>query len=77
MLLLDLDMPGMSGFDVLFALQQRSLARLKTIVVSGSSRDEDVAVAAKLGAHGYLTKFPAPGVLAKVVHETMRGVYPR
>ena len=74
LLLLDLNMPRLTGFDVLFALQRRSAPSLQTIIVSGSNREEDMARAAELGAQAYLTKFPSPEVLARAVHGMLKAV---
>lgn len=68
LLFLDLNMPRMTGFDVLAAMRRHGLAnRLRTVVVSGSNRDEDADRAKQLGASEYLVKFPPPDVLAKIV----------
>jgi two-component system response regulator len=68
LLFLDLNMPRMTGFDVLVALRRTGLGRqLKTIVVSGSTRDEDIRRAEQLGALGYLVKFPTSETLAQTV----------
>ena len=56
MLLLDLKMPGMDGFEVLRWLQTQSFPKLVVIVLSGSERGEDMTQALQLGAHYYQTK---------------------
>lgn len=57
MLLLDLKMPGMDGFDVLRWMQQNpSLRVFPTIVLSSSVLDADVKQAYALGANAYLGK---------------------
>jgi CheY-like chemotaxis protein len=56
LLLLDLKMPGVDGFDVLRWLQTQSFPDLFVIVLSGSERREDMAQALQLGAHYYQTK---------------------
>lgn len=56
-LLLDLNMPKKSGFEVLeWIRQQSSLKALAVDVFSGSSRSEDIDKALKLGANLYLKK---------------------
>ncbi len=73
LLLLDVNMPRLTGFDVLAALQRRGgPPGLRTVIVSSSAREEDMARAAALGAEGYLVKFPAPEVLATVVRQFAR-----
>jgi DNA-binding response OmpR family regulator len=54
--LLDLMMPKLTGFDVLMRLRERPGPRPRTIVVSARGRDEDVTRAFELGADDYVTK---------------------
>jgi diguanylate cyclase len=54
-LILDLDMPNMSGIDMLQALGTDSDG-LKTIVVSGESHVEKITPILRLGAYDYLPK---------------------
>ena len=54
-LILDLDMPNMSGIDVLQALGADGNG-LKTIVVSGESHVEKITPILRLGAYDYLPK---------------------
>jgi CheY-like chemotaxis protein len=57
MLLLDLKMPGMDGFDVLRWMQQNPDRRvIPTIVLSSSVLERDVKEAYSLGASAYLGK---------------------
>jgi len=56
-LLLDLNMPKKSGFEVLEWIRQHSSLRALAVdVFSGSSRNEDIDKALKLGANLYLKK---------------------
>ena len=56
-LLLDLKMPGMDGFDVLRWMQENPAYRvIPTIVLSSSSLETDVKQAYALGANAYLGK---------------------
>jgi CheY-like chemotaxis protein len=56
-LLLDLKMPGMDGFEVLkWIREQPALANLPVIVVSGSNLQSDKARAKELGARDYFVK---------------------
>ena len=55
-MLLDLKMPRMNGFDVLRWLQRQSLAQLTVIVLSSSMLVEDIHRAKALGAHHYVVK---------------------
>jgi two-component system response regulator len=71
LMLLDLKMPLMDGFDVLSALKKRpSLQSLPVVVLSASQIKEDIARAMDLGARDFLTKpadFPALVEIARSV----------
>jgi DNA-binding response OmpR family regulator len=57
LMLLDLKLPGNSGFDVLRWARERSgLKRLPIIVLTSSSADRDVNMAYDLGANSYVVK---------------------
>lgn len=59
LMFLDINMPGLSGFDVLvWARQQAALETLKIIMLSGANEEYDAQIAKKLGADQYLLKFP-------------------
>ena len=61
---LDVNMQGLSGFDVLvWARQQQPLERMKIYMLSGANELWDAQIAAKLGADQYLEKFPEPAEL--------------
>jgi CheY-like chemotaxis protein len=61
---LDLKMPRMNGFEVLQWLRQEpGLARIPTVVLSGSGLESDIEEAYRLGANTYFTK---PGQLAEL-----------
>jgi CheY-like chemotaxis protein len=65
---LDVNMPGLSGFDVLiWARQQAALDTMKIVMLSGANEEYDAAIAAKLGADDYLVKFPDPQVFADLI----------
>jgi CheY-like chemotaxis protein len=65
LMLLDLMMPRMSGFDVLALLRERPDLRIPVIVMlSGSILPEDAQKALKLGAVDYFSK---PTTLAALV----------
>lgn len=68
LMFLDVNMPGLSGFDILvWARQQPELKQMRIVMLSGATEEWDAKIAAKLGADDYLTKFPEPGVLADIV----------
>jgi CheY-like chemotaxis protein len=55
--LLDLKMPGASGFVVLQWLRQQSLLkRLPVVMLTSSAREEDIAQAYDLGVNSYVVK---------------------
>ena len=57
LLLLDLKMPKVDGFDVLHWLKARSdLKELPVVVLSSSSREDDIQRARSLGADDYRVK---------------------
>ena len=55
-LILDLHMPGMSGFDVQAALARNRLVQIPVVVITGHDTAESRSRARDLGAHGYLPK---------------------
>lgn len=68
-MLLDLNMPRLSGFEVLTWVRgDGHMPRLSVIVMSASRREEDVGRAFDLGASAYLVK---PGTQSELV-EMMR-----
>ena len=57
LIILDLNLPGIRGMDVLAALKRDERVRaVPVIVLSGSSREEDVDAAYQAGANAYLSK---------------------
>jgi DNA-binding response OmpR family regulator len=68
--LLDLMMPKLTGFDVLMKLRQRD-KRPRTIVLSARGRDEDVTRAFELGADDYVNKpFNPEELVARIARLT-------
>lgn len=74
LLLVDLELPGEDGVQVLKRMQLESPDTV-CIVLTSSSRPEDVFAAIRAGASGYLMKQTAPALLAQnlqaVVHDGM------
>ena len=68
LVLLDIEMPGVSGLDALIAIRQMySPTRLPVIMVTARTQSEDVVTALELGANDYLTKpVDFPIALARV-----------
>lgn len=65
---LDVNMPALSGFDVLaWARQQTALRGMKIVMLSGAQEPWDSKIAAKLGADEYLVKFPDAERLSEIL----------
>lgn len=65
LVLLDLNLPGLSGLDVLAALKaDQELASIPVVIFSSSSRDQDRKNSFALGARQYITK---PNTFEEVV----------
>jgi two-component system response regulator len=68
LVLLDLHLPGASGFDVLRRLRASSRTRLVPVIVfTGSEREEDVLEGYALGANSFLRKPEDGAKLAELV----------
>lgn len=68
LIVLDLKMPRMTGFDVLSWLTAHDhLKRIPAVVLSSSSYPQDIQQAAQLGAREYYIKPHSVGELAKVL----------
>lgn len=70
-LLLDLIMPGMSGFEALEAIRKERLAQgAKIIILSNQGQDSDIEKAKQLSVDGYIVK--ASAIPSEVFAETIR-----
>ncbi|MDB6170373.1 MAG: two-component system response regulator [Verrucomicrobia bacterium] len=68
LVILDLKLPRVAGFEVLKQLRQQPETRaLPVLMLTSSASDEDVARAYALGANGYLVKPSQLEELVKVV----------
>ena len=68
LLFLDIKMPLVDGFDAMRWIRENPVIKLlQIVIVSSSSLPRDQEEASKLGAAGYLEKYPTAEVLAKVV----------
>jgi DNA-binding NarL/FixJ family response regulator len=72
--LLDVNMPGMSGFELARALKQRH-PRLGIVIVTMHEDDEQLFHAIRAGAAAYCTKNAAPADLVDTVLRVARGEY--
>ena len=72
LVLLDVMMPGRSGFEVCQAVRaDESLAGVKILMLSAKGRDTDLAKGGALGADAYMTKPFATRELADKVRELL------
>jgi two-component system OmpR family response regulator len=70
-ILLDVIMPGMTGFETLEALRKEGLAKSsKVIFLSNQGQASDIEKAKQLSADGYIIK--ASAIPSEVFTETMR-----
>jgi DNA-binding NarL/FixJ family response regulator len=70
--LLDLRMPGMEGFECLRELR-RVAPRTRVIVLSASSERREIRTALRLGAAAFIVKSVQPSDLASVIRQTVDG----
>lgn len=71
-LLLDLNLGGRSGFELLADLQQRQLP-IRCIVLTMSAQPHHLAEALRLGAFGYVLKGSAGSELASAIEAAAQG----
>ena len=68
LIVLDLDLPDMSGLDILAALKaDPGLRRIPVVVMTGSAAETDIVRSYDLQASGYLTKPFDPRDFVRVV----------
>ena len=72
LILLDLNMPGMSGIETLRALRDADLAA-RILILTVSDAADDLVSAIRAGADGYLLKDMEPEELLARIVEAMRG----
>ncbi len=72
-ILLDLVMPGVSGFEALEAIRKERLAKgAKIIILTNQGQDSDIEKAKKFAADGYIVK--ASAIPSEVLAETLRTI---
>src|SRR3954468_17630391 len=72
MAVLDINMPRLSGLDVLEALEQDGLAT-RVVFLTGTASDEQIATAVERGAWGLLLKEHAPDTLTECLRTVAAG----
>jgi DNA-binding response OmpR family regulator len=70
---LDVDMPGMSGIEVLRRVRQETGPGVAVVILTGSQGFEEKAEAYALGADDYIVKPIAPRELVERVLRVLRG----
>lgn len=71
--LLDLIMPGIGGFETLETIRKENLAKgAKIIILSNQGQDSDIEKAKQLSADGYIIK--ASAIPSEVLAETLRTI---
>ncbi len=72
LILLDINMPGLSGLEVLAQIKADArLKRIPVVMLTSSELSTDVARAYELGASGYITKPSHPHDLRAVLGNTL------
>ena len=72
MLILDLNLPGMSGFEFLKQFREMFKASIPVMIVSARDADEDIISGLKFGADEFVTKPFSPSVLVARVQANLR-----
>lgn len=73
LLVLDVMMPGMDGYDVLRELRRRGLKKgMRVLLLTAKSAEADFIAGWKLGVDEYMTKPFDPEVLARTARTTLR-----
>jgi DNA-binding NarL/FixJ family response regulator len=73
--LMDLQMPGMSGIDCIASLRQDS-PDIRAIMLTVFEQDENIFKALAAGAYGYLVKRTPPPKILEAIREVMEGGSP-
>jgi DNA-binding NarL/FixJ family response regulator len=74
-MLVDIELPGMSGIHLLRELAPR-LPNTQMVMLTGSANRDDLVLAIRNGAAGYLTKDMAPEGLVRAVFGVREGDLP-
>lgn len=72
LLILDLNLPGMSGFEFLKQFREMFSASIPVMIVSARDADEDIINGLNTGADEFVTKPFSPGVLVARVQASLR-----
>jgi DNA-binding NarL/FixJ family response regulator len=72
LLVLDLNMPGLGGMDVLRGIAEERLA-LRVVLLTADLRDDDLFEAVRLGVRGVILKDMAPELLVRCIRTVHAG----
>ena len=74
LLILDVVMPKMTGFDVCREVRKRNdeMRKVKIIMLTAKTEDKDSKIQEKYGCDLYLTKPIDPGRLKELIRETLQ-----
>ena len=75
-LILDLTMPRLNGFEVLEWLNKQAFRGLQIMILSGLDSTADRQKALSLGAHFYLVKHEDPSITAQAVARLLQDFTP-
>ncbi|MBE9571292.1 MAG: response regulator [Proteobacteria bacterium] len=75
LLILDVVMPKMTGFDVCCEVRKRGdeMSKVKIIMLTAKTDERDVKTGEKYGCNLYLTKPIDPGRLKELIRDTLEG----
>lgn len=71
LLILDIEMPGLSGYDVTREVRSRLPPHVRVLVISGSAASDELSEALEVGADGYLRKPFGGAELREAVRELL------
>jgi two-component system, OmpR family, KDP operon response regulator KdpE len=72
LLIVDIEMPGLSGYDVTREVRSRLPPHVRVLLISGGGASEEVSEALEVGADGYLRKPFGGAELREAVREFLR-----
>lgn len=76
LIICDIEMPGMSGFDFLYQVRQRGFTRHTPVVMlSAKSESKERIKSYKMGAQDYLTKPFNPEELEEIVKKNLYPIH--
>ena len=74
LVVMDLNLPGATGSEVLTRLRENDATRTLPVIVVTATGEEGRARVLELGADGYVTKPFSPGALLQTVEQVLQGL---